>query len=245
MMGEVYKKIFDMLMESQYWPPEQMLAYQRHQLGQLLQHARANVPFYKTRLDPVFRPNGDIDWGRWHEIPIVSRADVRDRGKEMAAIQMPPGHGKVAPSFTSGSSGTPISISKNELFRAASRVAGLRFRNWAGLDCAKTMADFPAHFIPDVNDAPYKLEQTTPMWQQQKPGPKMQISRNLAAPAALQLLREFNIRYVTGQPYFFDVLAHANLELAKPIKPDVSQMIASKRRLTCESRIARSLRQLR
>ena len=73
------QRIYEMLMESQYWPPEQMLAYQRSQLAQLLRHAKATVPFYKTRLDPVFKKNGEIDWDRWHEIPIVTRADLRDR----------------------------------------------------------------------------------------------------------------------------------------------------------------------
>lgn len=77
------QRIYDMLMESQYWPPEQMLVYQRSQLAQLLRHAKATVPFYKTRLDAVFNRNGDIDWDRWHEIPIVTRADLRDRREEM------------------------------------------------------------------------------------------------------------------------------------------------------------------
>ncbi len=89
------QRIFEMLMESQYWPPAIMLEYQRSQLAQLLRHARANVPFYKTRLDPVFKSNGEIDWDRWHEIPIVTRADLRDRRDEMLAASLPPGHGPV------------------------------------------------------------------------------------------------------------------------------------------------------
>ncbi len=32
-----------------------MWAFQSSQLEQLLRHARANVPFYKTRLDCLFR----------------------------------------------------------------------------------------------------------------------------------------------------------------------------------------------
>ena len=66
------QRTYEMLMESQYWPPEQMLEFQRSQLAQLLRHARATVPFYKTRLDPVFKNNGAIDWDRWNEIPIVT-----------------------------------------------------------------------------------------------------------------------------------------------------------------------------
>lgn len=92
-MSEAQKKIFEMLMESHFWPPETMLAFQRTQLTQLLFHARENVPFYKTRLDPLFRKNGDIDRGRWHEIPIVTHADLRDGRSELPATELPPGHG--------------------------------------------------------------------------------------------------------------------------------------------------------
>ena len=45
------QRIYEMLMESQYWPPEMMLEFQRDQLTHLLRHAKATVPFYKTRLD--------------------------------------------------------------------------------------------------------------------------------------------------------------------------------------------------
>jgi phenylacetate-CoA ligase len=62
------QRIYEMLMESQYWPPEQMLEFQRSQLTQLLHHAKATVPFYKTRLDAVFKESGKVDWNRWHEI---------------------------------------------------------------------------------------------------------------------------------------------------------------------------------
>ena len=63
-MSSIQKQIFDMLMESQYWPPEQMLAFQRNQIAQLLKHARKNVPFYENRLAPVFTKNGEVDWDR-------------------------------------------------------------------------------------------------------------------------------------------------------------------------------------
>ena len=79
-----------MLMESQFWPPEQMRAFQLTQLAQLLRFAKATVPFYETRLDVVFRRDGEIDWDRWREIPIVTRMDVRDRHDEMQTSALPP-----------------------------------------------------------------------------------------------------------------------------------------------------------
>ena len=87
-----------------------MLAYQRSQLGQLLRHAKATVPFYRTRLDAVFKRNGDIDWDRWQEIPIVTRADLRDNYSAMITTALPPGHGPAKTYRSSGSSGIPIAV---------------------------------------------------------------------------------------------------------------------------------------
>ena len=39
--------------------------YQEMLLVHLLQHARDNLSFYRSRLDPLFRDNGDIDLSRW------------------------------------------------------------------------------------------------------------------------------------------------------------------------------------
>ena len=90
-MNLLQKQIYDMLMESQYWPPEHMLAYQRSQLAQLLRHAKANVPFYKTRLDPIFKENDHIDWNRWSEIPIVRRHHLVQERDSMLAKKLPQG----------------------------------------------------------------------------------------------------------------------------------------------------------
>ena len=136
------QRIYEMLMESQYWPPERMLEFQRSQLAQLLRHARANVPFYKTRLDPVFRRNGEIDWDRWHEIPIVTRIDLRDRREEMLATRLPPGHGPVKTFNSSGSSGIPIMVEVTQTWTYANRAATQRFHKLQGLDTTKTRASF-------------------------------------------------------------------------------------------------------
>src|SRR3990170_4437006 len=117
------QRIYEMLMESQYWPLEHMLAYQRSQLTQLRHHAKATVPFYKTRLDMVFKRNGEIDWDRWHEIPIVTRADLRDRRNELLASKLPPGHGPSKAFSTSGSSGIPVAMEITWLWGRANRAA--------------------------------------------------------------------------------------------------------------------------
>lgn len=131
--GVTSQQIYNMLMESQYWPPEQMQAYQRSQLEQLLRHAKANVPFYKTRLDCMFRHDGSIDWERWEEIPIVTREDLRDRREEMQARVLPTGHGNQSSFFSSGSSGIPIQYTTNSLALLVREAALRRMHTLYGL----------------------------------------------------------------------------------------------------------------
>src|SRR5690606_13660103 len=92
---DLQRSFFELLMESQYWPEDRMRDHQRSLREPLLRHARANVPFYEHRLDPVFRPNGSIDWDRWHEISIVRRSDLLEHRQSMLARIIPPGHGSV------------------------------------------------------------------------------------------------------------------------------------------------------
>ena len=217
-MSEVQKKIFDMLMESQYWPPEQMLFYQRSQLEQLLRHAKATVPFYKTRLDPVFTKNGNVDWSRWSEIPVTTRADVRDNSGVMYAAILPAGHGKITTGTTSGSSGVPISVRKNELFRLASKAAGVRFSNWADLDWTKSIAEFPPYLnAENEQGSGYRSKPSAPAWVNKSPGRKFYISRSMPETDALKLLHINDVEYISSLPNFVEMLAHANLALSSPI----------------------------
>lgn len=136
--AEAQRQFYDMLMESQYWSPAAMLDYQRSQLAQLLRHARRNVPFYEKRLNPVFTAGGDIDWDRWHEIPIVKRADMADRREEMLARELPPGHGATGTVETSGSSGLPIKITTNRLTTVAGNGNKWRAHLWHDIDWSQT-----------------------------------------------------------------------------------------------------------
>ena len=131
-------EIYQFLMESQHWPPGQMLDYQRSQLEQLLRHAKAQVPFYETRLDVLFDSHGNIDWSRWDQVPILKRTDVATHYDALQAKALPPGHGKTLTASTSGSTGLPISITHSRLMSDVCRAADWRAHAWWGLDWSKT-----------------------------------------------------------------------------------------------------------
>jgi phenylacetate-CoA ligase len=211
------QRIYEMLMESQYWPPEAMLAYQRSQLAQLLEHAKATVPFYKTRLDVVFKRNGGIDWDRWHEIPIVTRADLRDRRTELLARELPPGHGPTKDFSTSGSSGVPIIITATSIATAARRAAQMRFETahaFAPTKCRATF-DFPREF-QDWEHV-FRNRKGDPIGgvQRGRQGRTMKVSTEASDTDKLSALRRGNASTLSSLPNDIEIIARKNLHLPR------------------------------
>jgi phenylacetate-CoA ligase len=214
------QKIYEMLMASQYWPPEQMRAYQRSQLSQLLRHARATVPFYKTRLDVVFKRNGEIDWHRWNEIPIVTRADLRDRRNEMLTTALPDGHGPTKTYHSSGSSGVPISVEATGLASMAKNAALQRQLSLAAVGTRKSRAQ-----ITNLNERGenfgedfYFKHPNQIGLEANEPLVDIVINRKLSDHSTLQILKKYNIRYLFDNPNSAELLARANLKYKHGVK---------------------------
>ena len=242
------QRIYEMLMESQYWPPEQMLAFQRSQLEQLLRHAKATVPFYRSRLDAVFKKNGEIDWDRWNEIPIVTRADLRDKHDEMLTTALPPGHGPTKSSYSSGSSGVPIVIESTRVWTAANRAAGQRFYGHQHMDPAKLRATFSSK---NAEGGPLREEFYVERWNSPSAGAKQHaqsivLNRNLEENRKLDLLASEGAAYLLDVTNNVEILARANLMRNDPVGLEIilgygQGLTADQRDLFHQSFGARSL----
>lgn len=194
---DLQHEFYDMLMESQYWLPETMLSYQRSQLAQLLRHARANVPFYETRLDPVFTPSGDIDWDRWEEIPIVTRTDMLKRREDMLAREMPKGHGSSSTISSSGSSGLPIQVTSNRLTVLAANANRWRAHRWHGLDWSRTYTARDGSAAEAAWPHGQLLGRWGPSWDEgAQQGKAYRLNRDALAPKALEFINR------TGSAYY-------------------------------------------
>ena len=133
------KAEFDLLMDSQHWSAERLLALQRQRLEGLLRHAYAHVPFYAQRLEPLFRTDGTVDWEQWTELPPLRRSDLIAGRRALLARIVPRGHGEIGDISTSGSTGTPVTTSHSQLALALSQAAVYRANVNDGLDFAGTM----------------------------------------------------------------------------------------------------------
>ena len=88
-------------MESTQWLSGEALRKQQdRQLSTLLDHARRHCPFYRERL-----PN---DLARWHEIPLLTRADLQTQADAIRASVYPRAHGKTFDIATGGSTAEPV-----------------------------------------------------------------------------------------------------------------------------------------
>jgi phenylacetate-CoA ligase len=202
------RQFYEMLMESQFWSLERLVAYQREQLIPLLRQAKAHVPFYKTRLDAVLPSNGEVRWDRWGEIPIVKRQDMIDSREEMQTLELPPGHGPVSTISTSGSTGLPITVSVSAIGGIAQ--AGLRWRvqRWQDLDWSKTLcsrlggvqhaADWPEGEPMGFWGPPWDLDA--------KRGGSWKVSRSWSSPELFAFFREHRCSYLNAGPN----MAHIN-----------------------------------
>ena len=134
-------KFREVLAATERLEPSALVAYQRQLLLPLLQHARAHMPFYKARLDPLFR-GGDTNLDRWSELPILTRAEAQAASPAMTTSNVPAHLGSIGRDETSGSTGRPLTFSTNGLQAIAARALTDRLYRWWHLDGRRTMASF-------------------------------------------------------------------------------------------------------
>lgn len=139
------RKFASTLERTQYYPKERMLAYQRNLLEALIRHARAEVPFYEKRLDPLFDGNDEIRWEAWTDIPTVTRTDAQEAGEQMFARNLPVEAGVVEFGETSGSTGRPLKFQTNSLMRLMKSAVGENIFNWHDVDQANSTAFIVEH----------------------------------------------------------------------------------------------------
>lgn len=199
---DLQRRFYDMLLDSERWSPQQLQTHQRQQLAALLKHARAEVPFYQTRLDAVFTPGGDIDWDRWRDIPIVTRADLGTHRTAMQARQLPPGHGTRYEATTSGSTDVAVTTTHNGLAGLAGRAAIFRSHHRHGLDWSQTVAAWHGDDRGQVT-GPWG-----PPWDDgARRGRYVRINRHASAGEMLAFSAQHGAHYFTGRSRKAQLLA--------------------------------------
>ena len=146
--------------QSQWWPPETLLAAQLRQIEALIAHARRTVPFYRDWLESVagLAP-GELTLEEFQRIPLVRRTDLQDSPEAFVTRDFPRDHGGIFDIQTSGSTGRPVALKGTDMTKLYSQAVNLRFHIWHRRDFSARVAVFrstvsPANARAAANDTP-------------------------------------------------------------------------------------------
>ncbi|MGE0107851.1 MAG: phenylacetate--CoA ligase family protein [Thiomonas sp.] len=191
-------------MESTQWlSAEALRERQNRQLGALLDHARRHCPFYHERL-----PN---DLARWHDIPLLTRADLQTQVDGIRATTYPRAHGKTFDIATGGSTAEPVTVRRTALTQLFWQAATLRDHLWHRRDLSSTMAI--------IRQFPEPVDSTKPgRWGGVLcSGPAWHLPISTAVEAQLRWLRGVDPDILLTYPANLDaLLTHMHYEGATP-----------------------------
>lgn len=209
--GAIIRQFHETLRRTQFMPPDALKAYQLGLLDSLVRHARAHVPFYRDsgRLEPLFRSGGAVDWQRWMEIPPLRRADLQQDYERLKSDVIPPSHGRLFVSSTSGSTGEPVKVLQTEL---AARWAwfGQRLRDyeWHGIDPTRRLA-----FVYPFTDADFDTGgvRWQPSWRPEfmqlgLKGERVDIADNRPIADVLAMVLEARPDYILVHPTTLELM---------------------------------------
>jgi phenylacetate-CoA ligase len=126
---------------SQWWSAGELERWQMKQLHSVLAHARATIPFWRARLDAAgFDKTVRPDRAALRSLPLLRRGELHDLGDAMLSAAVPPGHGPVTRSGTSGSTGVPVAFYTTALTEFFWRAFSLREHFWQRRDFSAKLA---------------------------------------------------------------------------------------------------------
>lgn len=128
------KKFVTILRKTEALPPLKMQAYQRKLQERLVRHAKAQVPFYDKRLNPLFGPKDTIRWEAWTDIEPFTRSQAQDAGDALYAKSTPSQAGDHSVETTSGSTGMPLKVRTSALVGLMSKAINQRIFDWHGIN---------------------------------------------------------------------------------------------------------------
>lgn len=200
------------LEQSQWWPPEQMLAQQFRQLQALLTHAYQTVPFYRERLlSAGFNSGNTVTPELFRKLPILHRKDIQTAGNTLLSTELPTDHGKIYSGKTSGSTGRPVQYFSSNLSQFWWRTVTLREHLWHQRDFAGKLA------VIRVNIKNSKHESWgSPAATVFETGPSVALDIGTDLDAQITWLQEQNPDYLLSYPS--NVLALANICIGKGIR---------------------------
>lgn len=132
--------VLHQLEHSQWLAPERLAALQLRQLGAVVRHAHASVPFYRERWRSAYDPARELTRERLAALPLLTRRELQDGFEALKSGNTPAAHGAVGEARSSGSTGVPIRILKTQLGLVFWNSFALRDHLWHKRDLRGKLA---------------------------------------------------------------------------------------------------------
>ncbi len=202
------------------WSDRQALdRSQAQRLAALLGHTWQQVPFYRQRLLAVgYQPGRAVTPDLWQALPIMTRSEVQAAGTALRAQKLPPGHGRSVEVSTSGSTATPVTITKTGLAQLIWWAVTLREHHWQRRDVSRKLAAIRV-FKDDRAKSPQgRLEGSwgPPTALVCSTGPAILLDVEVGLHRQLEWLAEQDPAYLLSLPS--NLRALANLSLAQGVR---------------------------
>lgn len=132
LLGSSMANDFKFLMKSQWWSRKEIDEYQNVKLRIMIEHAYANVPYYrKLFLDNGLKPADITSTDDLKKIPLLTKEDIRQNfPKQIVATNISRKYMLLGGS--SGSTGQPLQFYRTKKAQSLSRAANLRGWYWTG-----------------------------------------------------------------------------------------------------------------
>ena len=124
--------------QSQWWTVECLKDLQLQQFAQVFRHAVTTVPYYRERFAPW--AGGIASWEQYRALPVSTRREVQRVGASMHSTAVPPGHGAVVTTQSSGSTGSPLVTLGTAWTQLLWQALLLRDHLWQGRDLRGKLA---------------------------------------------------------------------------------------------------------
>jgi phenylacetate-CoA ligase len=121
--------------KSQFWSKDKIQVCQNDRLRKLIDHAYANVPFYKELFDQYgVRPTQIQDTSDLAKLPILSKKDIRDGINSGKLIDQTARLSKLEKNNSSGSTGEPLKFYLDSEASSIKKATAIRAWQWMGFN---------------------------------------------------------------------------------------------------------------
>ncbi len=214
-----FREILAFLNESQFWPLDQLQAYQDEQLEKLIRHAYDTVPYYRRVMDERKLSPADIRTAEdLNKLPVLTKDIVRREGVNMHSKGFPAR--QVVHMHTSGTTGAGLQ------FGVSARAIHYQWATWwrhhqrFGMDIGQPYANFSGQLVVPME------QRTPPFWRENRAMRQTYLSlyhmtpENMGHYVDMLESREFSFYagYPSGVYLLADYLRSVNHKLTNPPK---------------------------